>query len=153
MGRRCPTNQAPQRPAEALKLPLAAAVAVACGVLAGCVAATQPSSWEPGPGVTATYFGGGLSANLPAGVRVPAVVAAADEALGSAGYVVTARDVTLDRGRVVARAADPRLSGRRVLVRAFPHGDGSRATIRVEPGGDPAMSREIMERMLTRLGL
>ena len=69
---------------------------------------------------------------------------------------MTARDETLDRGRVVARPADRRLT-RRVVVEikriSGPSGDGARVTIQFQPSGDESGSRDILERMLTRLGL
>lgn len=108
--------------------------------------------WHGETRVIGIYAGGTLTSALPDGVPVASVVAAGDRALESAGYTVTARDATIDRGRVVARPPDRRL-GRKVLIDARRRGDGAAVAIRMEPGGDEGVSREILERMLSRLGL
>ena len=88
---------------------------------------------------------------LPTGVQVQSIVAAADSALVSAGYTVTARDSTSARGRVVARASDPRI-GRRVTIEAHQSGDAAGFDVLPEPP-DAELAFSLMERVLTRLGL
>lgn len=99
----------------------------------------------------AAYSGWTLRSDLPMGVTVPAAVAAADRTLSDSGYTVTARDATSDSGRVVGRPPDTKLF-RRVVVETRRMRAGSRVAITIEPGGDETLSREILERMLSRLG-
>ncbi|MAY74334.1 MAG: hypothetical protein CMJ31_06335 [Phycisphaerae bacterium] len=134
-----------------------AAVAIAAtllaGALGGCTTTAPASVYAQGEtGVRAVYSNNGLTGALPPQVRVPSVIAAADQAMGSAGYIVTARDVTLHRGRLVARPPDRRL-GRKINIEAREGRDATVFTLVMKPSGDEATSRDIFERVLTRLGL
>jgi hypothetical protein len=101
--------------------------------------------------ILATYRFRTLTADLPATVRVPAVVAAARQALADRGYAVRPAR-TEDEGTLEATA--PEASDfERVVVSARLTSGGTRVQVTVEPLGDQAESRAILDGILGRLGL
>ncbi|MEM7621994.1 MAG: hypothetical protein AAF235_02185 [Planctomycetota bacterium] len=101
----------------------------------------------------AVYMGSSLSVRLPDGTFPPAVIAAADDALGAAGYVVTSRDTTAERGRVVGRTGTRKLGAQKVTVLARQSNRGTLVDIDIAPGGSEVVGRQMLERILNRLGL
>lgn len=99
--------------------------------------------------IVATYDLRTLAADLPAGVRVPAVIAAADAALRGRGYAVTQRTASMDRGCVIARRHGSGLL-EEVVVEARLTGPGTLVKIKCCPIGDEAVSRAILDAMLIR---
>jgi hypothetical protein len=101
--------------------------------------------------VMAAYTVSGLEAQLPAGVSVLAVRAAAEAELRSRGYAIVSSTGTKDRARVVARGAGERRGDELVVTSRLT----ARATgIAVDPGflGDEASARAVLDGVLTRLG-
>ena len=97
--------------------------------------ATQGSS-----GVEATYSLGTLRATLPHEARVPAVIAAADEAARARGYTVVSSTATEEHGRLVCRP--PRSdSFPRVVVDARRISTGTKTTLEMQPMGDQDVCR------------
>jgi hypothetical protein len=117
-----------------------------------CSAPEPRYDWHGSQRTLAAFDQGALHAELPAEVPVHAVVAAAEMTLSRRGYTITASESTDDSGRVVARPADPKLM-RKVTVTSRLTQTGTALTIRTNPGGNEHVSRDILERMLTRLGL
>lgn len=99
----------------------------------------------------AIYLGDSLFAEIDPAIPVRSVVAAAELVLEQRGYTITAAEATADRGRVVARPSDPRL-GRKVTVTARLGFASTNVAVNFNPGGNEAISRDIFERILTRLG-
>lgn len=130
---------------------LSAAGAMAMG-LSGCSGPRASVAGQGATGLPVTFVNGGITLDLPPDIRAPSAIAAVDQAVSSAGYVITGRDATLHEGRLVARFPDRRL-GRRVDVRVSEQLDTTRMTVRVKPNGSEATARDIVERTLTRLGL
>ncbi len=125
-------------------------LAAACALLTGCKAV--PQNMGSGRSVQASYLRRTLTADVPATVRVPAAVAAADAALRDRGYAVTDSTATEDVGRV---AAEPRDAGflDAVVVDVRVTGSGTRIEVTVRPIGNRAQSRAILDSILSRLGL
>ena len=91
-------------------------------------------------------------------MRVPAVMAAAESALVQRGYSVVSRRGTEDSGRVEAVPPGARHSvwpgaSERVLVSARVTPRGTQVKVTVEPLGDEAIARAILDDMLYRLGI
>ena len=133
---------------------LTGSATLAVAITLTAVGCSSPATLEAQgqTGVHAVFVNGGLSGSLPPDARVPSVIAAADQALASAGYIITGRDTTLHTGRLVARYPDGRL-GRRVDIRAKETRSATVFTVTMKPAGDEAASRDMFERVLTRLGL
>lgn len=127
-----------------------AAAALALASLGGCKAKSgyQGSDRD----VLAAYGVRKLRTELPATVRVQAVVAAADAALRDRGYGVTKSHATEDAGRV---EAEPRTAGplQSVVVTAKVIPDGTRVEVLMKPWGNEAKSRAILDGILVRLGM
>jgi hypothetical protein len=123
---------------------------IAVAVIAGC---QEPRTAAQGErGVSATYAGRSLSADLPMEARVPAVLSAADAALRRRGWSIEERSETEDRGRIIARA--PRSSDlEKLRVEARVIGSGSRVTLVSEPFGDEVVSRAVLDEILRNLGM
>lgn len=102
--------------------------------------------------VMAAYGVRKLRTELPATVRVPAVVAAADATLRDRGYGVTKSHATEDSGRV---EAEPRTAGplHEIVVTAKVIPDGTRVEVLMKPWGNEAKSRAILDGILVRLGM
>ncbi len=127
---------------------LAACLVLASG-LAGCA---QHTAAGTDGSLTAAFSGRKLNIDLPGTVRVPAVVAAANEALRARGYTITASEADEARGRVVGEPHGARLLEQvNVGVRAD---DGATVvSILYEPFGNQKKSRRILDDILGRLGL
>jgi hypothetical protein len=128
--------------------------AVAAPLLGGASAGCKAKAGYQGAerDVLAAYGVRKLRTELPATVRVPAVVAAADAALRDRGYAVASSHATEDTGRV---EAEPRGAGplKSVVVTARVIPDGTRVEVMLKPWGDEAKSRAILDGILVRLGL
>jgi hypothetical protein len=122
------------------------------GCLAGCSAPEARYDWHGTSQTLAAFDSGSLHAELPGSVPVQSAVAAASMVLERRGYTITASESTDDRGRVVARPADAKLL-RKITVTSRLTQTGTAVSIRTDPGGHEHISRDILERMLTRLGL
>src|SRR5690349_8903028 len=83
----------------------------------------------------AVYHRGTLWADLPATIRVPAVVAAADMGLRDRGYAVRTVRTTDDYGRLVAEPHNPGLL-ESVAVDVRPEDGALRVGVTVKPMGD-----------------
>lgn len=128
---------------------LAVGVLALSAVLVGGCQAEQRAQGTSG--VMASYRIPTLSVQLPAEVRVPAVIAAADEECRSRGYSVASSSATEDAGRLVARP--PRTSDYpEAIVEASTLGQGTRVEITVRPLGDQEWSRSLLDGILRRLG-
>lgn len=127
-------------------------VLTAVGVLSGCSTPEPRYGWHGRDPVLAAYQSGGLHAELPREVPVQSAIAAGEMALERRGYIITATEATDDRGRVVARPADARLL-RKITITSRLTQTGTAVTVRTDPGGHEHISRDILERMLTRLGM
>lgn len=123
----------------------------AAAVLGGCSGPRDRVGWQGQEQYLAVYRMGTLHTTLPPDVPVHSVIAAGEMALERRGYTVTETDATDDRGHVIARPNDGRqISKVRVTSRLV---DGGTAiSVRTYPGGHEHVSRDILERMLTRLG-
>lgn len=101
--------------------------------------------------ITAAYSLGTLTCDLPDSVRVPAIMAAAEGALRGRGYSISAKASTDDRGRIYARAPrESRIEG--VSIEARVTGAGHQVSVHVDPLGDDARSRALLDDILARLG-
>ena len=112
--------------------------------------------------VTAAYANGKLRAELPEEVRVPALLAVAEQVLIERGYTITRRQVTRDAGEV--RGQPPSRPGRPDwMPRDKPHpvrviakqarGSGHLVEIRVGGNGDEVVSRSVLDDMLRWLAM
>ena len=131
--------------------PLAHAVVLA--VVASLPGCQEPRTAAQGEsGVSATYVGRSLSADLAMEARVPAILSAADIALRRRGWSIEERSETEDRGRIIARA--PRSSDlEKMRVEARVIGSGARVTLVCEPFGDEVVSRAVLDEVLRNLGM
>lgn len=132
---------------------LRAARMVACVAAALCLSGceTAPKD-EPVRSVRAAYSYPALSAILPEGNRVPAIIAAAEDTLRSRGYSIASSHSTEESGKIVARP--PRTSDYPELtVRSSRLPEGARVEVRVTPFGDKDLSRSVLDGTLQRLGL
>jgi hypothetical protein len=128
---------------------LALAAALGAIALAGCA----PNYREQGSsGTLATYSGTTLSTNVPHDVRVPAVIAAADQVVRARGYAVDKTEATEEKGTLVCRA--PRYNNYpRVIITAERQDTATHVKLRVEPFGNEEQCRSILNGMLEKLGL
>ena len=120
--------------------------------VAGCSAPSSETSWHGQEQLMAVFTTGTLHTTVPPDVPVHSVMAAAEMALERRGYTVTSTDATDDHGHVVARPNDGRGISK-VTISARLVDDGTGISIRTYPGGHEHAARDILERMLTRLGL
>lgn len=101
---------------------------------------------------SAAYSAGTLTADLPSTVRVQAAMAAAESALRDRGYTIGSKRATEDSGFVMAK--QPRAGWmEKTTITAKISGGGTRVTVDVEPWGDQAQSRAILDDVLKRLGM
>jgi hypothetical protein len=124
-------------------------LALTAAGLAGCKA--QAVSQGSERHVTASYRFRTLTADLPPDIRVPAATAAAQAALRSRSYAVKESTVTADAGRIEATPVDAGLLDK-IIVSVKETGSNARIHVRVEPMGDQAKSRAILDSILTQLG-
>lgn len=124
---------------------------VGVGALAGCRSDLGTAGYRRE--ITAAYRWRTLTCDLPAEVRIPAIVSAADAELRRRGYAVDRAAVTLDEGRLTGQRYDnDRLE--RVVVNVQPLRNGEhRVQITIEPLGNQAQSRAILDGMLAQLGV
>jgi hypothetical protein len=127
----------------------------ACAALAPIVvalAACSPQVSSHGRDhMTAAYSLGTLTCNLGDDVRVPAIMAAAEGALRGRGYSISSKASTDDRGRIYARAPrESQIEG--VSIEARVTSAGHEVVIHVDPLGDDARSRVLLDDVLARLG-
>ena len=118
--------------------------------LAGCRSTKYAAHPYAGQRVVASYSGRTLFAELPAGVRVPAVIAAADENFRSHGYTVSEKESTDEDGRCVGYAPG-RQGLPRGVVRCKRGGHGTEVRIVYEPFGEEELSRYIFDGVLGHL--
>lgn len=119
-------------------------------LLGGCarpMVATQGRS-----AITATYSFPTLSALLPPEARVPAVIAAAEDAMRARGYSIGDSTATDEMGKVIGRPPSTSsipyaaVSAKRVW-------GGTRVEVEWQPLGDEAVCRSILDGILQRLDL
>ena len=121
-------------------------------IISGCKAPQAKYDWHGQEELFAVFQLGSLHSTLPPEVSVHSVVAAAQMTLQRRGYTITASESTDDQGHVIARPADGRTISRvKITVRLVD--GGTSVSIRTYPGGNEHVFRDILERMLTRLGL
>lgn len=107
---------------------------------------------HPGPApVRAGFFGSQLTVELPEGASPPAVAFAAEQELERRGYSVREAQSSVDAGRVVARSSDRRFFDR-IEVTSRRREGLTYVTVRSSPA-DEAFTRDLVERMLTAMGL
>jgi hypothetical protein len=112
--------------------------------------------------ITAKYAYRTLKAVVPETLRVPTVAIAADQALRNRGYMVASREITEDQARVEGlpprdtSATHPLRSIDKAIVNidlvSGRTGPGTRIQITLDPLGDQAKSRAILDEMLQILG-
>jgi len=120
--------------------------------ISGCKAPQAKYDWHGQQDLFAIYQLGSLHTTLPSEVSAHSVVAAGQMILQRRGYTITASESTDDQGHVIARPADGRTISRvKITVRLVD--GGTSVSIRTYPGGNEHASRDILERMLTLLGL
>lgn len=129
---------------------LLAAVTGLLALLPAGACAPAPTTHADG-WIAAGYRGRTLSADLPARLDVPAVMAAAELELRARGYTITRSDISLDRGLIEARWAGARTFEKLVVTSRASH-TATRVTLTAEPFGDEAASLSILDGMLQRLG-
>jgi hypothetical protein len=127
---------------------VAALAAVLVAGVAGChtTEAAQGQS-----GVTASFYGRTLTAEIPGAVPVQAVSSAAQSALRARGYTITSASASGDYTRVTA--ATPRAGILdQLVVRGRLSSDATRIEVTVEPFGDETRSRAVLDAILASLG-
>lgn len=129
-----------------------AARLVLLGVCA-CAGACRPSVSSHGQrrDVLASYQFRTLEAKLGPEVPVLTARAAAEQALRSMGYVVTDASGGADRSRLEAKAAG-RGDLDKVVVESWGGAGFTGVSVTIEPFGDQAESRAILDAVLNRLG-
>lgn len=150
--RRRPALTRPTPARLARGLAIGAGMGAAALLLAACEAPPPSVGWHGEDRQLASFSGGTLYSTLPEEIPVQSVIAAGRSALERRGYVVTASESTDDAGRVVARPGDPNLL-RKITIRSRLVQGGTSVSVRTNPGGNEHISRDIFERMLTRLGM
>ncbi len=101
--------------------------------------------------ILATYQFRTLSADFPDSVSVRAAAAAGESAMRARGYVITRSETTSDRSRIEAKANGDGLFDK-VVFEAGVAGAGTRISLTIEPFGDEATSRALLDAVLARLG-
>lgn len=131
-------------------LALAAAAPILIGSwLGGCQARTQ---YQGERGLVGSYRGGTLSSVLPADVRVPAVMAAAEAMFRDRGYTIVESNSTEDAGRLIARP--PRYSSYpRMFMSVDVVPGGTRVQFTYEPISNEEVCRASLDALLRRLGM
>ncbi|MCC6677416.1 MAG: DUF3568 family protein [Phycisphaerales bacterium] len=122
---------------------------IAAAATAGCRSTVESQGKSR---TSAAYSTGTLSADLPSTVRVQAVIAAAESALRDRGYTIGTRRAAEDSGFVEGKLPRPGLL-EKTKVEARVSGGGTRVLVKVEPWGDEAASRAILDDLLKRLGM
>jgi hypothetical protein len=125
-------------------------VLVAVGAM---LPACQPSVASQGQkrDVLAAYQFRTLEAKLGPEVQVLTVRAAAEQALRSRGYVVSAVSGAADRSRIEAKAAGKGELDK-VVIESWVGNRFTGVSVTCEPWGDEAESRAVLDAVLNRLG-
>ena len=146
-----PTRARRRSPCQALAQ---AALLTASLAFAGCRATPVPSggAGRDGQRTSASFRLRTLRADLPPSVRVPAIAAAAEDALRDRGYAVTSSRVTADSASISAEAPDAGLF-ESIEVSARQSARGTRVTVVCEPLGNRTLSSAVLDAILARLGL
>jgi hypothetical protein len=126
---------------------------IACAGVILLFAGCQPSVSSQGKqrDVLAAYQFGTLDSKLGPEIQVLTVRAAAEQALRSRGYVVEKVSGGGDRTRIQARAAGQG-GWDKVVVESWIGDRFTGVSVKVEPWGDEAESRAILDAVLNRLG-
>jgi hypothetical protein len=119
--------------------------------MGACQGPQNADGWHGDEQFLAVYRMGTLHSTLPPEIPVHSVIAAAEMALERRGYTVTSQDATDDRGHVTARPNDGRQINKVEITARLVDG-GTGVSIRTYPGGHEHVARDLLERMLTRLG-
>lgn len=122
-----------------------------CLLVALTVGCKAKPAWQGRGDVLALYQFRTLTAEFPDQIGVPAVVASAESALRSRGYAVTRSETTRDKGVVHAKKPDPSTLEKVVVIVRLSR-LGTRVELRMDPLGNEAQSRAILDDMLVRLG-
>mgnify|MGYP000154714598 CR=1 FL=1 len=128
--------------------------AFALGFVFACVSVgcAPNEAYQGDSSVLASYKGGNLSAVIGAEHRVPAVLAAAEQALRDRGYTIVSNLSTEDAGTLIARP--PRYNTfPRLMVRAGVVPGGTRIELEYQPLGNEEVCRATLDATLKRLGL
>ncbi len=135
------------------RLRTSAIAPVLFGVSLAFLGACSPVQRAQGSrGIVASFQRPTLSAQLPPEVRVPAVIAAADQVCRERGYSIVSNQSTEEAGRIVARP--PRTGDfPTIAIAASIHGEGTRIEVEVQPFGDQDWSRSVLDGILQKLGL
>jgi hypothetical protein len=128
----------------------AAVLILGCGLL---LPACQPSVASQGQNrdVLASYQFRTLKSRLGPEVQVLTVRAAAEQALRARGYVITNVTGAGDRSRVEAQAAGQGTLDK-LVVETWAGDRFTGVSVTIEPLGDEAESRAVLDAMLNRLG-
>ena len=85
-------------------------------------------------------------------MNVQTVAAAGETALRARGYSIDEKSVTHDHARLVARSARDQDWLEQTAFESYVTPNGTGVMVRVEPWGDEAASRAILDDVLARLG-
>ncbi len=99
----------------------------------------------------ATFSVRSLRTELPPETDIAAIAAAGEAAFRARGYSIREKNVTRTEASVFANSPQDGWLDCTVL-RAYVTPQGTGMTIRVEPWGDEAVSRTLMDDVLARLG-
>ncbi len=122
-------------------------------LIGGCASQQRHPTyaWHGQEPVLAVYAVETLHSELPQSIPPQSIRAAAERTLRHRGYTITTSEATNDRTRIVARPPDSRLF-KRVIVGSSLSPNGTRISVRIEPGGNETTSRDMLESILTLLG-
>ncbi len=101
--------------------------------------------------IEAQYFGRTLTTHLDWRVPISSASAAASQAMLARGYVIESRQESEDRTHVVGVLAGDTMF-EKTIIRARITREGTTVKITVEPIGDEAIARTILDEMLVHLG-
>lgn len=120
-----------------------------CALLSACQ--TTYSSHQLGEQrVVAKYTGRTLFAEVPSTIRVPAVIAAADDVVRARGYTVLRTESTEERG-MLASVPPAKDSIQQVVVRAETGDHGTAIRVSYEPFPDRQLCESIFDAILAKL--
>jgi hypothetical protein len=132
-----------------LKLLFVTLACALCFVGSGCQ--TTYSTHQLGEHrVVAKYGGRSLFVEVPETVRVPAVIAAADEVVRSRGYSVLRKESTEEKG-MIASVPPAKDTIQRVIVRAEAGDHGTAIRVSYEPFPDRRLCESILDAILAKL--
>lgn len=99
----------------------------------------------------ATYTVRALRTELAPEIRVSTCAAAGEAVLRARGFSIAERTITEDSARIVGKAPNDGLF-ERTIFESYVTPRGTGMLVRVEPWGDEAASRTILDEVLVRLG-